>query len=335
MNDTSSELEVRIAELFAAQAEALDVPSRDHPDLGQLRPARRHDPSRRRYFLVAAALAAVMAVGAAWVASVQSEPATVDAAGPDGDVAGAPPEQAPAADAFDVETKQVSLTADSLTIDVGARTFGTATPMQVHSDPGTPNEYTTLELTWIEHDVEMRLYVYFTSDGRDWWSNEIRTYDGNAQGEWIYYTGEFFRSPLGTAFEGDLDVTGSDHGVTGRLQLPDLRLEAFLPLAACAAPSGPYALESAYDALDVRLDASGFGTSVTLLDTTTCLPVAGAEDLVYDWTIDDPTVVTVIPDGARADLQPIGPGATTLRVSTRDPLTAAVLAELAIPVTVE
>jgi len=338
VNDTMSDLEARLAELFAAQAGALDVPSRDHPDLGHLRPARRLGHPRGRYVLVAAALVTTMVLSAVWLVSARSGPATVDAAGPDPDAgeAEAPLAPPPVADRFHVETKQVSLTADALTIDVGDRTFGTAaTPIEVRSDPGTRNEYTTLELTWREHDVEMRLYAYFASDGRDWWSNEIRTYDGNAQGEWIYYTGEFFRSPLGTAFAGDLDVTGTDHGVTGRLRLPNLRLQAFLPPAACAAPIGPYALEAAYDVLDVRLDASGFGTTVTLLDTATCLPVPDPDDFVYDWTIDDGAVATVTPDGPRADLAPVRPGTTTLLVIARDPLTGAVLAEVAVPVTVE
>ena len=46
--------------------------------------------------------------------------------------------------------------------------------------------------------VEMRLNIYFASDGHDWWANEIRTYNGKSPGDWIEYTGTFFRTPLGT-----------------------------------------------------------------------------------------------------------------------------------------
>jgi hypothetical protein len=96
----------------------------------------------------------------------------------------------------------------------------------VSSDPGDPN-YQTLELTWTEHGVEMRWYVYVRSDGLEWWSDEMRTYDGSAAGEWVTFTGDFFRSPLGEAYTGELDVTAADHGVTSRLRVGGLTLAAF------------------------------------------------------------------------------------------------------------
>ena len=76
---------------------------------------------------------------------------------------------------------------------------------QLNSDPGG-SDYWTLEVIWFEHEVEQRLNMYFGSDGTDWWVDEIRTYDGYDPGEWVYAYGPFFQTPLGEAFEGDVEV---------------------------------------------------------------------------------------------------------------------------------
>lgn len=103
------------------------------------------------------------------------------------------------------KTPSVSLTADDFYIDVDGQRFKTTAGLDVHSDPGW-NHYTTLELTWNEHGTEQRLYIYFQSDGSKWWSDEIRTYDGQPHPEWIYYTGKFFDRAVGQPFTGDLEL---------------------------------------------------------------------------------------------------------------------------------
>jgi len=90
----------------------------------------------------------------------------------------------------------------------------------------------TLELEWVENGVDMRLYIYLSADSAHWWSHEIRTYDGATNDDgtrWIYYYGEFFKSPVGSSFVGDVDLTSndSDNGVTGRLHFTGLHLSAF------------------------------------------------------------------------------------------------------------
>ena len=70
----------------------------------------------------------------------------------------------------------------------------------------------TLEATWNEQGREQRLNLYFAADATAWWIREIRVYDGAAEparptgprspgGPWA-------RTPLGSAFQGDLDVAG-------------------------------------------------------------------------------------------------------------------------------
>ena len=91
--------------------------------------------------------------------------------------------------------------------------------------------YCTLELEWVEYAKDMRLYIYFEADSSHWWSDEIRTYDGamNDGTRWIYYYGEFFKSPKGSTFVGDVTLSSddSDNGVDGTLHFTNLRLTAF------------------------------------------------------------------------------------------------------------
>lgn len=103
------------------------------------------------------------------------------------------------------KTEVVDLEAADFRIEVGGQRFVGATQMDVRSDPGTMASW-TLELTWQEHGREMRVNMYFASDGRDWRVREVRTYDGNAQGEWVYYVAPLFRVPLGQAFQGQLSL---------------------------------------------------------------------------------------------------------------------------------
>jgi hypothetical protein len=125
------------------------------------------------------------------------------------------------------ETPQVKLEAADLSIDVNGAVFRATDPhVDLHSDPGDAR-YQTLEVTWQENDVEMRWYIYLASDGREWWATEMRTYDGAKHGDWVTFNGARFRTPVGAAFTGDLDVSAHDHGVTSRITAKGLRLSAF------------------------------------------------------------------------------------------------------------
>ncbi len=100
--------------------------------------------------------------------------------------------------------------------------------VRVHSDPGD-SEYTTLEATWNENDREMRLNMYFASDGRDWWVTQVRTYNGQLRGDWIYYEGPFFKTPLGSSYSGNVILrTDKDSEYAGTVRFRGLELQAFI-----------------------------------------------------------------------------------------------------------
>ncbi|MFP5375983.1 MAG: hypothetical protein ACLGIO_04260 [Acidimicrobiia bacterium] len=335
MTTTHDELEARLASLFREQAEATPVPPADWTEL---RPVGTR-PNRSNGRLVLAAAAVVAAVLAAVVVSGGDSQRV--RTGPADETDGAAPTTTTAVPAaFQVETRQVSLSADAVAIDAGGLRFATAAPVQVHSDPGIPKEYTTLELTWREHGVEMRLFVYFSSDGRDWWSDEIRTYDGRVDGEWITYRGDFFRRPLGTPFVGDFEVSEPAPG-TGRLRLSNARLEAFRRLPSCDAAGGTLVLDPGASPVEIPGPRAAYGVNVNLLEAPSCSVVADQDRYRYEWASRDPAIVTVDtsfqPPGLgtrHGELRGERPGTTSVVVTAVDPATGAAIAEVGIPVVV-
>ena len=118
-------------------------------------------------------------------------------------------------------TPQVTLSASDLSITTNGTTFNPSNT-SIHSDPGTPS-YTTLEATWYEQGVEMRLYMYLGVDNGQWKVTEIRTYNGQVNGDWLYYPG-FTGGSLGSAYNGNLDLNSTSGG-TGVLHFSNLHLQ--------------------------------------------------------------------------------------------------------------
>ena len=337
MKSRHDELEARLSAMFREQAEGTPVPPVAWDDVRTVAggPGR---SSPRRFLLVAAAVVVAVIATAATVGG--RDPARVQV-GPATETENATPTSpAPVPPAFHVETRQVSLTADAVAIDAGGKRFHASAPMQVGGDPGIAREYTTLELTWNEHGVEMRLFVYFTSDGRDWWSDEIRTYDGADPGEWITYKGEFFRRPLGSPFVGDFEVTAPDPGV-GRLHLSNARLEAFRHSPSCDAATTAFALDPGRSPIVLEGFLSGYGVNVQLLDARSCALVDDQNRYRYVWESRDTSIVTVDTSfqppelGSRhAELRPQRQGETSVHVTATDPSSGAPVATADIQVVV-
>lgn len=353
MSTGHSDLEERLTSLLREQAGSLPVP--DATWMQARTASATATPVRRRPPLLALGAAATVAacLVAAAALTMGDDPAEQVRTVPAAQEAGSTPETGPPAEvtattavpapasggALKAETRQVALTADALTIDAGGSRFVTVQPLQVHSDPGDAG-YTTLELSWSERGVEMRLNAYFLSDGREWWSNEIRTYDGSVQGGWITYTGDFFRRPLGAPFTGDFTIATPDPAV-GRLHLANARLEAFRRTPECATATGRFVLDPGTSPITIEGDASGYGVNVRLLDTTTCQAVADQDRYAYDWDTADPGIVRVggLPVPATSiprhvDLTPVGKGRTTVHVTAHDPATGATVAEADLEVVV-
>lgn len=140
-------------------------------------------------------------------------------------------------------TSDVSLVADDFYIIANGQKF--SQPIQnfkIQSDPAESDSetHTTLETTWQENGVEMRLFMYFKHDGTDWWSNELRIYNGTQAGGWIYFTqgnsgtvanqkaNGYFTTKLGDRYNRSGVVTyTTSTGGSGELHFENLRLQAF------------------------------------------------------------------------------------------------------------
>jgi len=121
------------------------------------------------------------------------------------------------------DSGRVRLAAADLAIAANDRIFTVGdADVTIHGDPGDLL-YWTLEAEWREQGAPMRLFIYFTSDGTEWWASSIRTYDGTVRGDWVEYRGEFFRTRLGKPFAGDLFLTDPERACS--LRLTKLRLE--------------------------------------------------------------------------------------------------------------
>ncbi len=294
-------IEDQIRFVLRSQADAMHVPeARPGEHLAHIvpMPTRRH---RARPWIAAAAAIAVVLAGIALVHRRGEPPAA-------------------ATSPFHFETPTVRLDASSVEVVIGDQTFEPTSDVRVDGDPGMPNEHTTLELTWHHRGIEQRIDIYFASDGIDWWANEIRTYNGQTDGDWVEppAQGEYFKSRLGTAYVGDLDLPN--------LRIHRMTLEAFLRPAACEAATTPIALIADYPTID-SFSLGGFGASFQLLDTTTCTAIPVGQ-YTFEYTSEDPTVAAVavpqldVPDDpptkTRLDLQLVAPGATTIHATAKD-----------------
>lgn len=115
----------------------------------------------------------------------------------------------------------------------GKRYYANTGVVEVRSDPGNPT-YTTLEVTWHENGYEMRMYIYFHSDGYRWWTDEIRTYNGQTPNDWIYYMdNNTYLTNLGYQYiqntpGGFVKVSPTTGQVTSEIHYSNLRVRAFL-----------------------------------------------------------------------------------------------------------
>jgi hypothetical protein len=313
-------LESRIRDALAHQGAALQPPD-VHPDDVLVRTLGR-TPTRSRAprLLLAAAAVALVAAGGIAIAAHRGD---APAAG----------SESPGGTAFHWVTSTVQFQAASVEVDAAGRTFVPPQDTQVHSDPGTPNQYTTLELEWTDGGTPMRIYVYFDSNGSDWWASEIRTYDGSLGGEWVVQTGQWFRSPLRAAFQGDLDA--------GPLHIHGLTLKVFAEPAKCDTADAPMVLVPTETSITVPGGpVSGYATAVRLLDRATCQPV-DVSAVRVDVTVDDPTIVELVDDGTpqmpkgdiRVNMHTLKAGATKVHVRALDPTTGVLIDEAVIDVT--
>lgn len=159
------------------------------------------------------------------------------------------PTPTPAQQSINWRTPYAFLTANSMAITANGKVFrgipDPGTVVSVHSDPGNTN-YTTLEVTWKELGVEMRVFIYFAAreiqtvngPSRVWYISEIRTYNGMTQGDWLYYSGGSINPQvIGTPFITADQTMHPNSGGIGELKFTTFRLQPFLNQTVTPSPT--------------------------------------------------------------------------------------------------
>jgi len=170
------------------------------------------------------------------------------------------PTPTPAGTSVNWQTPYAYFRADNFRIVANGKTFyaNVSSPINVHSDPGSPT-YTTLEVIWQENGVEMRLFIYFNSDGQKWWSPEIRIYDGKTPSNWITFKGKVFESNLGSEYTqtipgGFVQMDPSTGKEIASVHFSNLRVQAFTSLTPVTPTPTPSAF---YQKLKFKLKFAG------------------------------------------------------------------------------
>jgi hypothetical protein len=334
---TDEQMEDGLRELFGRQADGIDVTERAFDDAPMAAVAElTAERSRRRR--IGGGMAAIATVAAVVML-------VVSLGGRDARVSTKPPVQGQPTVTSPVwwKTALVTMTADDLAITVDGKTFTARDAnVELNSDPGDP-AYWTLEADWTEHDVEMRVNMYFESDGRDWWASEIRTYNGKAEGDWITYTGTYFKTPLGTPFAGGLDLR--EAASNSSLHLGGLRIAVQPKHFDCSRATGPYTIAVDYgQTFDTAVGMTLEDGHAQVLDSKTCATPADPTRFSLTWTIADPQIVAVLPaDCAQLvdapacerheffQVKGVGVGSTTVHVAVTDTHTGDVVGQQDFP----
>ncbi len=210
---------------------------------------------------------------------------------------------------YHFETKSVRLAADQIQLTYDGETFDYSLTVYLDSDGteldepmdagvlaigevGTWQESANLRLMGDKDRVPVLVEFDFESDGSDWWVSEIRTSYNEGEAEWNKETGEFFRSPLGTTFSGDLTL---EH-----LAMTALEVEAFRSPLACLAPrhafalglNHPYATIYSGFNIDYWREPATTELQLRLFDSASCTP-SDIDGLDVEVNVVDPTVFSL------------------------------------------
>lgn len=284
--------------------------------------------------------------------------------------------------AYDIDTQTVDFEADSIRLTMNGETFdlifelplgsfdtdpnlpetesaadgAVVVPVSGVSNVGVWNRKTDLLLAGRHDGQTDRVFFDFVSDGAEWWASTIWVSDqpgtfGNsphADGEegWTAINGEFFRSPLGSKFVGDLHLA--------TIEITGLEVEAFRRPPACLRPRDAVVLDFYGDPqhrrglyLDYRLERTEAEVPFSLiaLDPYACMPVPLDRDTVVIVSSENQSIVHSSGGELKSqdsadnagqftiNLSARGPGSTDITVRLED-ATGALLVEITVPVQV-
>jgi len=132
------------------------------------------------------------------------------------------PEDAPVPqeNAISWEAENIRLMADNFYVIAGGQVFTAPA-----DDVTVSGADSSLEVTWMEHDVEMRVNINVEADDDTWRATDIRFYDGTDSGDWITIEEEIISAPLGESYAVDSLIRQMGNNA---IRFENLELEAVI-----------------------------------------------------------------------------------------------------------
>lgn len=198
-------------------------------------------------------------------------------------------------------TPYAKLSSENFYIKIGDKKFFGKDPIKISSDPGT--EKTTLEAMWQENGVEMRLFMYFRKVGGNMWEMyELRSYNGQERGDWIYYKeslGNKISSLVGQhnyAFERKF-IPIENNAINAEIYCKGCSINAFMPQQLPISNQG-YSLQVLIglpnnEIITLSTDPKGgYGVNVLLKDSKGNI-VKNQNDFSYEWKAKNPEIINI------------------------------------------
>ena len=182
----------------------------------------------------------------------------------------------------------------------------------------------------------------FSSDAQDWWVDEIRASPpqanyakppGPTPGD-VSFHGEYFRSPLGEPFTGNLDLVDPTTGL--QVHMGGIRLSVSPQRLDCTGLARPYAVRDNFNGSTINLDVgSTIGDELQLVDTGVCTLAPQNDRANFTYVSQDPSIAEFLPGdcavlipakcerGVIAEMRALRPGRTVITVTVRDGVSGA------------
>lgn len=195
------------------------------------------------------------------------------------------------------KTGQVKLASSNFYIKIGDKFFYGKEPLDIRSDPGL--DRTTLETTWHENDVEMRLFLYFRKIANGMWEMyEMRTYNGDERGNWLYYQDSLGNKVQNLIGERDFRAERIFNSQTGaQVYCKDCSIQAFIKKLLPVSAYG-YSLDfriglSEDETITITTNPlTGYGVNAVLLDAKGEV-VENQNPFKFEYYAEDPQILSL------------------------------------------